>query len=89
MTAQRNSGFKAIADVARVPLFELSKVKARYRLLPFTRKDVYPMSSGRIAGSPAGNVPGELISSFEPEVSLRAAQALSMDVDEIYHVAPA
>ena len=71
MKTQRNVGFRAIADVDRVPLFELSKIRPRFRVFPFTTKDVYPLSSGRITGASASNVPGEVIASFEPEVSLR------------------
>lgn len=88
MKGQRNVGFRAIADEGRVPLFELSKIRPRYKLLPFTTKKLYPMTSGRLTGSSAGNVLGEVIAALEPEVSLRAAQALEVDVDELYQVAP-
>ena len=74
--------------MGRVPLFELSKIRSRYKMLPFTDKKLYPMISGRLTGSSAGNLRGEEISPLEPEVSLRAAQALEIEVDELHQVAP-
>lgn len=88
IASQKGVAARIISKEGWAPLFGLSKIRPRNRLLAlFGRggKVVEPLLTATKATAEV-RIPGEIVTALEPEVSVGAANELGMKIDDMYHM---